>query len=253
MSALCVAAGLSAPRRYGFLLVSIALILLLHSTQTHKEYRFIFVVVPLWLLIGADLSARLAARAGKPALVYGLAGALFAAVSLAGIWNALPKQDEACCAGNPFPVRFLREQDAAFEAYRYLATAPGVEAVWQVDRAYLVTPGYYYLHRKVPFYDMQTGYGNDLHKDLETLQASVSHIVTGDPNLAVPGYAVEKTFGNLRILRREENEAPVRQWREFTPLIMSTYDEEFLRRTFPDAPLPPPDFNIRFVTPSRTP
>ena len=258
LSALCVAAGLSAPRRYGFLLVSIALILLLHSTQTHKEYRFIFAVVPLWLLIGADLVARLAARAGKRAQVYGLAGAyglagvLFAAASVAGIWNALPKQDEACCAGNPLPIRFIRGQDPTFAAYRYLATAPGVEAVWQIDRAYLATPGYYFLHRKVPFYDSRTGFANDLQK-IETLRISASHIVTEHPDLAVPGYAVEKTFGNLRILRREENEAPIRQWQEFTPLIMSTYDEEFLRRTFPDAPPPPPDFNIRFVPPSRTP
>ena len=248
LSASCAAAALSAPRRYGFLLLSIALILLIHSTQTHKEYRFVFAVVPLWLLIGADLVARLADRTGRRAPVYGLAGALFAAVSLAGILNALPKQDEACCAGNPLPIRFLRGQDPAFAAYRYLATAPGVEAVWQIDRAYLATPGYYHLHRKIPFYDSQTGFANDLHK-LETLPTSASHIVTLDPNLVVPGYAVERAFGNLRILRRAENDAPTRRWRDYTPFIPNTYNEEFLRRTFPDAPPPPTDYNIRFVGP----
>ncbi len=246
LSALCAAAAASAPRRYGFLLLSIALILLIHSTQTHKEYRFVFAVVPLWLLAGADLVARLAERAGKPALAYGLAGALFAAVSLVGILNALPEQDEACCAGNPLPIRFLRDQDATFAAYRYLATAPGVEAVWQIDRAYLATPGYYHLHRKIPFYDSQTGVANDLHQ-LETLRVSASHIVTELPELVVPGYAVEKAFGNLRILRREENDAPVRRWEEYRPFIPNTYSEEFLRRVFPDAPAPPAGFNIRFV------
>ena len=55
--ALCVLA-LPDLRRYGFLLTLIALTLLIHSTQSHKEYRFIFVVIPLWLLIGADLSTR---------------------------------------------------------------------------------------------------------------------------------------------------------------------------------------------------
>ena len=248
LSALCAAAALSAPRRYGFLLLSIAVILIIHSTQTHKEYRFVFAVVPLWLLAGAGFVARLAARTGKRAPVCGLAGALFAAVSLAGILNALPNQDEACCAGNPLPVRFLRGQDPTFAAYRYLATAPGVEAVWQIDRAYLATPGYYYLHRKIPFYDSQTGFANDLH-ELETLRISASHIVTQRPDLAVPGYAVEKTFGNLRILRREENETPVRRWRDYGPFIPNTYSEEFLRRTFPQAPPPPADFNIRFVEP----
>ena len=248
LSALCAAGALSAPRRYGFLLLSIALILLIHSTQTHKEYRFVFAVVPLWLLAGADLVARLAARTGKRAPVYGLAGVLFAAVSLAGILNALPKQDEACCAGNPLPIRFLRGQDPTFAAYRYLAAAPGVEAVWQIDRAYLATPGYYFLHRKVPFYDSRTGFANDLQK-IETLRVSASHIVTEHPDLVVPGYAVEKTFGDLRILRREENEAPIRRWRDYTPYIPDTYSEEYLRRTFPEAPPPPADFNIRFVDP----
>ncbi len=248
LSVSCAAAALSGPRRYGFLLLSIALILLIHSTQTHKEYRFVFAVVPLWLLAGADLVARLAARTGQRAPVYGLAGALFAAVSLAGILNALPKQDEACCAGNPLPIRFLRGQDPTFAAYRYLAAAPGVEAVWQIDRAYLATPGYYFLHRKVPFYDSRTGFANDLRK-IETLRVSASHIVTEHPDLVVPGYAVEKAFGNLRILRREENEAPIRRWRDYTPYIPDTYSEEYLRRTFPEAPPPPADFNIRFVDP----
>jgi hypothetical protein len=26
---------------------------LMHSAQAHKEYRFIFAVIPLWLLVGA--------------------------------------------------------------------------------------------------------------------------------------------------------------------------------------------------------
>ena len=61
LSLLCLAAALRRPRRYGFLLGLIALVVLVHSLQTHKEYRYIFAVIPLWLLVGADLAARLAA------------------------------------------------------------------------------------------------------------------------------------------------------------------------------------------------
>ena len=61
LSALCLLPALRWPRRYGLLLALIALVLLAHSVQSHKEYRFIFAVIPLWLLIGADLVARLAA------------------------------------------------------------------------------------------------------------------------------------------------------------------------------------------------
>ena len=78
---------------------------LMHSAQAHKEYRFIFAVIPLWLLIGADLATRLTARldARRQARSFpkaaarhsftksapaGVIAAVFAAVSAAGILNA---------------------------------------------------------------------------------------------------------------------------------------------------------------------
>ena len=54
-------------------------------------------------------------------------------------------------------VGFLRNQAPIFAAYRYLASAPGVAAVWQVDRPYFNLPGYYYLHRAIPLYCANTG------------------------------------------------------------------------------------------------
>ena len=122
--------------------------------------------------------------------------------------------------------------------------------VWQVDRLYHDTPGYYHLHRKIPFYDWHTGQGNNLHKDAEALRASVSHIVSQDPNLAVSGYATEKAFGNVRILRREDNRSPVRQWQGFNPTITDNmFDTRFSDRIYPDAVPPPANNNIRFVAP----
>ena len=267
LSALCAAAALLDLRRYGFLLVLIALVLVPHSIEEHKEYRFVFAVAPLWLLIGAGVMARLAGRrpspapdaragVGRGALVYGTVGALFAAVSVAGILNLLPRWDEALTEGLPahirHPVRFLHGQDPAFAAYRWLAAAPGVKAVWDLDHDYLDTPGYYYLHREIPFYDRQAGFANELHADLETLRASVSHLVTVRPDLAVPGYAVEKEFGGVRILRREEEggrRGEVRRWRDFTPTIAHTYGQGLMRRLYPEAPPLPANFNIRFAEP----
>ncbi len=268
LSALCAAAALLDPRRYGLVLLLTALVLLVHSLEAHKEYRFVFVVAPLWLLAGAGVVTRLAALAGRrsvPAsdarsgsapdravgavLVHGAAGALFAAVSLAGLLNLLPHDDEEPAASIAPPVRYVRGQDPVFAAYRYLADAPGVSAMWHVDRPYHDLPGYYYLHREVPFYDRVTGFANDLHTDLEALRGSVSHIVTEDPHLAVPGYAVEGEFGGIRILRREEDGPPTRRWRDFTPTITHTYGEGLMRRLYPEAPPPPPNFGIRFVEP----
>ena len=58
MSVLCVAGALAAPRRYGLLLGSIALVLAIHSLPAHKEYRFVFdVVQPTMARIDPDAPA----------------------------------------------------------------------------------------------------------------------------------------------------------------------------------------------------
>ena len=41
LGALCVVVALRDVRRYGFVLVMVALVLLIHSVQAHKEYRFV--------------------------------------------------------------------------------------------------------------------------------------------------------------------------------------------------------------------
>ena len=58
LSALCMVIALRDLRRYGFVLAMVGLVLLIHSVQAHKEYRFVFAVIPLWLVIGADVVAR---------------------------------------------------------------------------------------------------------------------------------------------------------------------------------------------------
>ena len=247
LSGLCAAGACVQPRRYGFLLLLIAVVLVLHSLQSHKEYRFAFVVVPMWLLIGADLLARIG---GCPAAWRGWAGvfaAVFALVSLAGILNGLPYQDRIYKAWSRETgmVRFIRHQDPVFAAYRYLARAPGVDAVWHVDRRYYNLPGYYYLHDRVPFYDATTGRG--LATNAETIHASVSHFVTADANLALPGYSPERVFGDLRILRREAREPAVRRWLTNTPTVIRESTARIMRRMDPRFPSPPANRGIRFA------
>ena len=255
--ALCVLA-LPDLRRYGFLLALIALTLLIHSTQSHKEYRFIFVVIPLWLLIAADFAVWFASRAskGRSRMSLGPASlalaAAFTAISLAGILNALPNQDRVYRAYSRETgiVGFLRHQDPIFAAYRYLASAPGVSAVWQVDRPYFNLPGYYYLHRAVPFYDANTGsliFADQKKIEVEEIPSSVSHIVSADPATFVPGYSVEKEFGDLRILRRDMDEPTIRSWQEYAPTVAGGSFTKVLRRLYPDAPAPPPNSGIHFA------
>ena len=253
LSAVCLATSLCYPRRYGLLLGLIALTVAVHSQQAHKEYRFIFAVVPLWLMIGADLVVRLTARGRGSRWLAASAGTVFAAVSLAGILNALPYQQRVYQAwsGETGYTGFLRRQDPAFAVYRYLSVAAGVKAVWEPDRLYLQLPGYYYLHREIPFYDSSTG--RAFIPDVAALHASVSHIVSANPALTVPGYSVERQYGHLRILRRDENHRPVREWHSYSPTIVYYTERYALSRLYPSLPVPPVNGGIRFTGPPPPP
>ena len=127
---------------------------------------------------------------------------------------------------------------------------PEVSAVWQVDRPYFNSPGYYYLHRTIPFYDANTGrliFADQEKTEVEAITASVSHIVSADPATSVPGYSVEKTFGTIRILRRDVDEPAIRLWQEYAPTITGGTFTKLMRRLYPDAPTPPPNSGIRFA------
>ena len=260
LSVLCLAATVRWPQRYGLLLGLIVLVLVVHSVPAHKVYRFIFVVVPLWLLIGADLAARSAAwvAARAPARratahwTLGATGALFAAVSVAGTLQALPAQVLAYrdWSAEASTFGFVRGHDPLFAAYRYLAQAPGVDAVWQIDRTYSSTPGYYYLHRAIPLYDAAVG-NSTINRDLATISASVSHLVSANPDLAVPGYSLEREFDGIRILRRDATEPPVRRWREYSPVIVFDIVRRVMPRIDGDAPELPPNAGIRFAERTR--
>ena len=261
LSVLSLVGGGSNLRRYGLLLALLAVLLLAHSLQPHKEYRFIFVALPLWLLIGADLVATLGARVRA---IYGdgrrltaaavVVAVVFGAISGAGILNALPYQEQIYrtpfIAHNDF-TKFIPALHPAtsltqlFAVYRYLAAAPGVAAVWVPHHKYSATPGYYYLHRKVPLYDYESG--PLIGKDLTTLRASVSHIVSANPEFAVPGYALVKTFGTLRILQRNDAEPVIRRWQEYIPHYIDAGVRQTLQQSGGNWRSPPPDWGIRFV------
>ena len=242
------AAALREPRRYGLLLILCVLVVLLHSVQTHKEYRFIFVVVPLLLLIGSDLAIRLVSVANRRRLLAGTVAAAFTAVSSAGIMEALPNQ-KWCYLGiwtrPPEPLGLIGGRPPLFAAYRYLAELQGVAALVQADGSYFSTPGYYYLHHKIPFYARETlGMAG---QDLPTFAKTVSHVITHTgPGINLPGYSVVQTFGNLRLWARDDNTVPVRRWQGYSPVIDSDFGQ-LLRRIDPDAPVFPPNWNIRFA------
>ena len=172
-------------------------------------------------------------------------------VSVAGVLNALPFQHYLYRAwsNGTGAVRFVRHHDPIFAAYRHLATAPGVGAVWHIDRPHFNLPGYYYLHRAIPFYDTITA--GFIRRGGPELTATVSHIVSGVPGLAVPGYSVEREFGALRILRRDESQPPVRRWQAYAPVLVDKSTMGIMRGVDPHAPPAPANAGIRFEDTQR--
>ena len=252
LSVLFAAAALLDLRRYGFLLASIAVVLLLHSLQAHKEYRFIFAIIPLWLLIASGVVAQLVSRPNRAHMVSKLAVAVFSVVSLAGTLNFLPYQKHVykSYSRETGIVGFVRNQDPTFAAYRYLARIPGVDAVWHIDRPYFNLPGYYYLHREIPFYDKFTG--RIIGGSLKTVSASVTHIVSENPKISFPGYSLEQKFGSVRILRRAGNEPQARKWENYNPTIVGNTVKKIMKQVDPEAQLPPANMGIRFAVRKRS-
>jgi len=254
---LCLAAACKALRRYGFLLALIALVVLVHSLQHHKEYRFIFVVIPLWLTIGADLLVRWANQSSRTFRLAGLVGAVCALVSVAGILNLLPEQQRVYKAWSHESdhIFFVRDPDPILAAYRYLARNPDVRSVWQSDRNYFQFTGYYHLHRKIPLYDRTRG-SEAIELTADKPESLFSHIVTAYPQLlVVSGYSVERTFGDLYILRRNTHEPAVRLWHAYTPMPIAVSTVIILRWFRPETPNPPANTGIRLVDmrPEREP
>ena len=221
-SLLCVAAALRRPRRYGFLLGLIALVLLVHSLQAHKEYRFIFAVIPLWLLAGADLAVAAGGARGRTPPVCRTCNCR--------VRRRFAGGNPECAAlpgpGVPEPGRGRPEWWASSATrtrssppIAILPAHPESPAYGRSTVRYYNLPGYYYLHRKIPFYDASTGRG--LKGNLEEVSSLVSHIVSADPGFSVPGYSLEQEFGPVRILRRGENEPPVRPWIDHAPVVVS--------------------------------
>ena len=246
LSVLCLVAAAFAPRRYALLLALVALIVGIHSLQAHKEYRFVFAAVPLLMMIGADLAVRLHGRGVRGRAAAFAAGAALACVSAAGILNVLPGQESVYRAWSREAGGFTflgtrAGQNPIFAAYRHLANEPRVGAVWQADRFYFSTPGYYHLHHDIPLYDRHSG-----RRFVRILPAAmVTHIVTADPDAHFPDFSEERRFGEVRVLASRAD-TPVPHWQQHAPVLVTPRQFAVLRQIDPRTPFRPVDAGIRF-------
>ena len=199
LALLALASGVMQWRRRGWILLLSLVVLLPHMTQNHREYRFVFAAIPLWLLLLADFSARDIPgwldkwnktnwrEWRKAAACFGAA----AAASLLGIFNGLPwlatefdpnAESRWNHVYRSFSVEtgrvgFLRGHDPHFRIMRALSADDSVLGVLDSTRPYFGTGGYYYLHREVPFYDGASW--RELFSSPADARRYVSHVIAG--------------------------------------------------------------------------
>jgi hypothetical protein len=169
------------------------------SAVAHKEPRFVFLVTPLWLM-GLATLATLAGQNGRLLIV-----AAFAAVSVLGLYNRLPREN-----------RYSRQHIARVqtrEAYRAVAEERDVVAVLDAsatdpDSPWYLSP-YYDLHHDVPLYwPLSTGFAEVRSNP----RRYASHVIAPAADGAPAGYRAVKRVGSVMIWRRisdpPESEVP---------------------------------------------
>jgi hypothetical protein len=174
----------------------IVVIVASHTVIGHKEYRFVFAVIPFVIILFGVVMARVTEGACRVALVG------VALVSIAGGMHQLPGQTGVYDAGPLFAP------DPSVQAFRSLADDPTLTALYIADEYWPSSLGYAYLHRDVPIY---------FARDLAAMQAEsglgvagyASHVIHRGTPVETPGFVELSRFGPVEI-RRNVRDAPLR-------------------------------------------
>jgi GPI mannosyltransferase 3 len=181
---IAIAAGVLTWRKSWPILLVIACVLVPHSLVPHKEYRFVFLAVPLLLVLLAvavtEVLPKLWGALGTP-----LARAL-AIVAVVAISLGTSVIDE------------VFERDDRLLAALDLSRRDDVSAVLDLTGEWTESGGFYYLHRDVPYYFEAQIVGlpaTDISK-------IVSHVVTWGDQTDIPGFKLAASYGEVAILEQ---------------------------------------------------
>ncbi len=155
-------------RNTWLLLLCVAGVIISHSIIPHKEHRFIFVVIPIFLMLFSIIVTKSIPHYRQILKKYFLSiiFSVFFIVSLAGSFNKLPFQRILYHR----PVFF---QNGILNAYLYLFKETDLHAILNISEPWHQTGGYYYLHRDIPIFSQKHLNWNDSKKYLPY----ISHII----------------------------------------------------------------------------
>lgn len=181
---LAVGYGVLQCRRCWPILLLLACVLVPHSLIHHKEYRFIFLDVPLLLVLLADAivngSQRLRATFGD-LTVTGTAIATVAAVSVGG------------CV-----LRGVFTHDDRLVATLDLSRRSDVAAVLDLTGHWSHSGGFYYLHEDVPLYFQE----DTRAVPMSAVRSLVSHVLVPVTEAVLPGFRVSTRYRTVAIMEQ---------------------------------------------------
>jgi GPI mannosyltransferase 3 len=188
-----VAGGVLTWRKNWPVLLLIACVLVPHSLVSHKEYRFVFLAVPLLLLVLAA-----AVSEGLPRL-WGAFGTRPAqAIAIVAV---LAVSARTCVIGEVF------ERDDRLLAALDLSRRYDVSAVLDLTGEWTASGGFYYLHRNVPYYFEEQVNG----LPATDIREIVSHVVAPAEQTDIPGFRRAASYGEVAILEQVSPPANYRQ------------------------------------------
>lgn len=174
--------GFIRPRpRPWLLLFLLGSVLIPHTLIGHKEYRFIFVAIPLCLILTAILLVDLWQQMRSQRRNWAKYLAIYLAVcSIAGVL---------------VNTRLFSRSDS-LEAALYLNDEPKLESVLNMHAYWFDAGGYYYLHRDVPLF-----FPNQLPEEAKVNLADYfSHIIARADQEPIPGFVPVARFDSAEVL-----------------------------------------------------
>lgn len=178
-------------------LFSIIIILGLHLSISHKEYRFIYSIIPFWLIIFSSYISALTSNNNE----YQRTLIIFTIISGLGLNRFLPKQQLVLPLINHNGNSYFKKSDS-LNAYLFLSTINDKGGIIDYTNSWLQSGGYYYLHRNVPL-DHTLKDPENSHVVQESIQSditnvSVKYIITYE-NMTSNQAILIKTFGKVNI------------------------------------------------------
>ena len=234
--AACAAAA--RPRRTAVPLAFIALTLAIHAASAYKEYRFVLVVVPLWLILLADLLGTLWSRRhpGHRGLAC-LLGAGFAAACILGLLAKLPGQ--AAVHGHRWvALSFVGPSDPRLAFAERLARDATLTGLAEIDIPSPYGVGYVHLGGPVPIWSMEV---------IATLgdcglepKDYASHAMVPPEGALPEGFAVLAEDRGWRLARRLGPAVAAPPWAVPEPVVVGGQFGTLARRLFEPPPGTPP-------------